>query len=328
MDEYTICELCSVLHLDKMNELYELLLQNSINPLKIKRSEISKLIFGKTIKNFNPKQIFVIPKRTPKKELPEEHIVFLGKQVVYLKEDEMEKINSEKEELLKKCENIILDLNKTKEEFFKEEGRFKCNPSVEALIKKWLNKGYGEEDFYLVHKYTALNYIDISKTKDFDAKKFFRPQTLYNNKFEFRVEEAKSYLADIEEKIKSTQEIESEVEEILDILDQKRKQYFPKNVSVSKRSDAINKKMIADVIDDGFSKEDIVDMFDYIAELYLSNKNKKIRSGDFYRVQTLFNKDFPSRIANTLNWKKTKEKESQNEDALQAYLKEMAAKRK
>lgn len=107
----------------------------------------------------------------------------------------------------KDIQNIIDDLNQKREMFFKLKQKFELKNNKE-FIKKWLNSKYQIEDFLLVHEYIGQLYLENDNQK-IASGFYFRPSTIYDEKFPQRVENAKNKLEfEKEEQLEAIENIE------------------------------------------------------------------------------------------------------------------------
>lgn len=145
--------------------------------------------------------------------------LYNGKFISRVENAKSEQSNEEK--LIKKYSNkdieiILKDLNKKRKFYFDFDNEFLLENNKE-LIKQWLNKDYKIEDFLLVHEYIAKLYKENQNEKI--AKGFYyRPSTIYDDKFPNRVENAKTNIIIEKEKIE-----DEKIENIDDIISKIKK---------------------------------------------------------------------------------------------------------
>jgi len=123
------------------------------------------------------------------------YIYILNKIGVLTKEDQLLikklslKSNSKKVEISKNMipEEIINNLNNL------TNSRRKLTKVREGLILKWLRLNYSLEDFKLVNYYFYNLWVN-----DSTMSQYIKPETLYNGKFEARLEEASLFKTDFD----------------------------------------------------------------------------------------------------------------------------------
>ena len=122
---------------------------------------------------------------------------------VKIKENNSEEYN---EDLI--IENIISHLSVLTNK------KYRVTNTRKSLIIKWLKKGYSISDFYNVHVYYFLQW---GNNPDFSI--YLRPETLYNNKFEVRVEESNLFFTQIKE-------FEECIKQIIDLYNQTYRKFI------------------------------------------------------------------------------------------------------
>lgn len=288
----TICQICEHLNIKQFNVIYKQINELNINPLDIKIGEVSLLLFGEN------KQITKLDniKLLTKKEYSDTDDYkkkFLNKYISL--KNSSEKKEEQKENIyINIIQEILKSLNQVREKEFKVKSNFKLNDSNIKLIEKWLKKDYKLEDFILVHDYVANLYKSNTNNKKLKEGFYFKPSTIYNKKFESRFEEAQN-IGTIKE-INFDEEILVILKELNDI----RTNTF--KLSYSYEFNSINKEIIKEKLHKGIKVESILKMFKYIENLYLENDNEKVRSGLYFRPNTIFNENFESRIENSISY--------------------------
>lgn len=154
----------------------------------------------------------------------------------------------------------------------------------EVLIEKWYNKEYLEEDFFKVNTYYYFLWKDDPK-----MHRYIRPETLYNGKFESRVEEANSFFADIEEHLQEIEIIKSEYSKAYE-------KYVTK--SNLNNSDLNIDKLIVFWLKK-FSLEDIL----LTINMSIEEWSKNINLRDKIFLEKLLDQKFPERLKVSLSRK-------------------------
>jgi len=195
----------------------------------------------------------------------------------------------EKEDLDHMVEEVISHLNAI------THTKRRVTEQRKSLIVRWLKKGYSIEDFISVN---LLFYYKWHKNPDMEQ--YIRPETLYNNKFEIRVEEAQ----------KEFELINKYKEEIYDIC--KTYNYFFENLIVTpslKYKTEIEfldstkdfckympfdlQQRIAFWLNKGFSKEDIM----ITIEKTIIQWSQKVELYPHINLMKILDRKFPERVS-------------------------------
>ena len=314
---YSICDICKVCNFqNNFNYFLNKIKKENLDPLKLSVTQTSNIIFDKIIPGFDLSFVYSIPKNTSKKNLPKYHTTIKSKLFVF------EPNKTKKENPFETNINeIIMDFNSIKKKYFPTSKDISLtSTNTRSLIEKHLKQGFSKEDFKLVHRYTILNYLTIQKDQNnsFDAKKFFRPITLYNNKFETRLIEAKENYDKIINEFNLNEEYKKTAKELIDIMAQKSETFdiFTKDKFLQNYDNDFNKELIVSWLKQKYTKDQIVNMFDYIIQVYKLHDNLKIRTGEYFKPSTLFNKQFPFRIENAKMFIKEKQTNTSMKDIL------------
>jgi uncharacterized phage protein (TIGR02220 family) len=306
----TICEICNHFSIKQFNQVYELLNNLNINPLNISKTELSLLLFNEIKRFDNLNNLQVISKTEYNKDNNSYKTIFLNKHII-IKKDNEKNSQENKDEYEDEINLILSSLNSIREDIFKvKKSNFKSNDVNKKLIKKWLKKGYKVEDFINVHNYTANNY-KLHSDEKINKGFYFKPTTIYNNKFESRVEESENIGIQKLNNI-SVEEMDELIEIVKKINDIRENKF---NLNTSYELNKSTKKMIIEVLKD-YTKDEIFNMFEYITDLYLKNENKDVRNGIYFRPSTLFNDKFEARMENSKNFINEKSKEEKEEEKL------------
>jgi uncharacterized phage protein (TIGR02220 family) len=169
--------------------------------------------------------------------------------------------------------------------------KYRINQSRVSLVSKWINKGYKKEDFYNVNLYYALLWLE-----DPNFNKYLRPETLYNNKFEVRVEEANEFFNLIEK-------YKEEINEIINFYNETYNRYiFAQNILLE------NKNAVEISLDDYYfykkgrkilfwlSKKYDKEIIKKVIDISISNWSKKPELVPYITLEKILDEKFSQRV--------------------------------
>jgi len=206
-------------------------------------------------------------------------------------------------------ENIINHLNLITNK------KFRSTDKRKSLIIKWLKKDYSVDDFFKMHKYYFLLWGD---NPEFSV--YLRPETLYNNKFENRVEESKIFF----DKIEQNKEC---INNIIDFYYEKYNQYV-KNENVllldkenkGQKEESFLKEMkflkLAKYIIFWLSKGYNCEIIKEVIEASIESWSKKNELIPYISLEKILDEKYPQRVIALKN----KIRKDKSIDALSKWL--------
>jgi len=160
-----------------------------------------------------------------------------------------------------------------------KKSRLDITANRKALIKKWLNKGYSEEDFMAVNSY----FFHLWKN-DPKFSRYIKPETLYNEKFPNRVETAREFYS-------SYNEYKAEIKSIIHSYEEVYKECMHIEPSIDRASIPLQSAIVL-LLNNGYSKEDIV----FVVESSVRSWSKKPEIAPYISLEKILDNKFPDRL--------------------------------
>jgi len=212
--------------------------------------------------------------------LSKEHLNII-KKATKIKEQKKEIINNDSI-----LEDIINHLNEL------TSSKRKLTEQRKKIINKWLNKGYSKEDFFKVNIYFNSLWKDNA-----NMEQYIKPETLYNGKFENRLEEANFFFNKLNK-------YKSDIKEIFIFFETSYKKFITIDSDLLFLENLDKTKLILFWLEK-YSKEDI----ELIIYKTIEQWSKKENLISFISLEKILDNKFPERF-NVIKSKFKKNNES------------------
>jgi len=199
--------------------------------------------------------------------LSKEHLNII-KKATKIKEQKKEIINNDSF-----LENIINHLNDL------TSSKRKLTEQRKKIINKWLNKGYSNEDFFKVNIYFNSLWKDNA-----NMEQYIKPETLYNGKFENRLEEANFFFNKLNK-------YKSDIKEIFIFFETSYKKFITIDSNLLFQENLDKTKLILFWLEK-YSKEDI----ELIIYKTIEQWSKKENLISFISLEKILDNKFPERF--------------------------------
>jgi len=253
-----------ILEIEEKNNIKERELLNIILILNTQKLSIIGFLLKKYPKEVLNTYIEIL---NTYKFLSKEHLNII-KKATKIKEQKKEIINNDSI-----FEDIINHLNEL------TSSKRKLTEQRKKIINKWLNKGYSKEDFFKVNIY--FNSLWKNNT---NMEQYIKPETLYNGKFENRLEEANFFFNKLNK-------YKSDIKEIFIFFETSYKKFITIDSNLLFLENLDKTKLILFWLEK-YSKEDI----QLIIYKTIEQWSKKENLISFISLEKILDNKFPERF--------------------------------